>query len=138
VLVVEDNLVNQKVVRLLLARRGCRVDVAANGAEALAILDRLAYDLVLMDCQMPEVDGYEATRSLRRGAGPNARTTVVAMTANVLPGDRERCIDAGMDDYVAKPIREDELERVLASARAGAARAARGMLVSDGGDELAP
>ena len=114
VLVAEDNVVNQRVATRLLERLGCDVDVAASGLEVLKKLEAGAYDLVFMDCQMPEMDGYEATREIRRreqrGAG---RTPIVAMTAHALPGDREKCLEVGMDDFVAKPIRKDTLAEVI-------------------------
>jgi PAS domain S-box-containing protein len=115
VLVAEDNVVNQKVARRMLEKLGCRVDVAGNGREAVEMLELLPYDLVFMDCQMPEVDGYRATAILRereqeRGA---PRIPVVAMTANTMQGDRDRCLAAGMDDYVAKPVRVEDLTAVL-------------------------
>ncbi len=128
VLVVEDNVVNQRVIALMLERQGCRVDVAANGVEAVEAAARGAYDLIFMDCQMPEMDGYEAARALRererRGA---ARTPIVAMTANALGGDRELCLGAGMDDYLSKPITavglRDALARWLPRGAADGARA---------------
>jgi PAS domain S-box-containing protein len=114
VLVVEDNEVNRIVAVELLERRGCSVTTACEGREGLAALERECFDVVLMDCQMPEVDGYEATRRLRASGGPAAQTPVVAMTAHALPEDRARCLDAGMDDYLAKPIGSEDLDRVLA------------------------
>jgi PAS domain S-box-containing protein len=115
VLVAEDNEVNHLVVEGLLGRRGIASDVAHNGREALAMLAERAYDLVLMDCQMPELDGYEATASIRAGeAGAGAASVrIVAMTANAMGGDRERCLGAGMDDYLSKPLRPDDLDAVL-------------------------
>jgi CheY-like chemotaxis protein len=93
--------------------------VAGNGREALAALARVPYDLVLMDCQMPEVDGFEATRLIRHSeAGTERHIPIIALTANAMEGDRERCLEAGMDDYVSKPIRPDDLyatiDRLLA------------------------
>ena len=104
VLVAEDNVVNQKVAVRILEKLSCRVDVAANGREALKMLETLDYDLVFMDCQMPEVDGYDATREIRIRQGTGRRIPVVAMTANALQGDRERCLESGMDDYMSKPV----------------------------------
>ncbi len=115
VLVVEDNLVNQRLVRLQLQKLGLRADLAANGLEALQALDRARYDVVLMDCQMPDMDGYEATRRLRAN-GRHHAVRVIAMTANAMQGDREKCLAAGMDDYIPKPIREAELRAALARA----------------------
>jgi two-component system, sensor histidine kinase and response regulator len=110
VLVAEDNVANQKVAVRLLEKLGCRVDVAATGAEAVLLLRLLSYDLVFMDCQMPEMNGYEATREIRRQKGLNRKVPIVAMTANAMSGDREECLAAGMDDYIAKPI---ELEQIV-------------------------
>lgn len=125
ILVAEDNAVNQKVALRILAKLGYRCDVAANGREALQALERTCFDLVLMDCQMPEMDGFEATRALRR----RERTTgqhmaVVAMTANAMAGDREQCLDAGMDDYIAKPVHPQALDAMIEkwTRRAPAAR----------------
>ena len=113
ILVAEDNAVNQRVVRTMLRRLGYRVDVAANGLEALRALEELAYDLVLMDCQMPQMDGYEATRRLRAREPLGRPTKVIALTANAMKGDRERCLDAGMDDYLHKPIRLQDLRSMI-------------------------
>jgi CheY-like chemotaxis protein/HPt (histidine-containing phosphotransfer) domain-containing protein len=112
-LVVEDNPVNQQVVAGWLKRFGYRADVAANGFEALEALRRIPYAAVLMDCQMPELDGYQATAEIRRREGARRHTPIVAVTANAMNGDRERCLAAGMDEYIAKPIRIEELEAVL-------------------------
>jgi signal transduction histidine kinase/CheY-like chemotaxis protein len=114
VLVAEDNAVNRRVAIRLLERLGCRVDVAASGLEVLKKLEADVYDLVFMDCQMPEMDGYEATREIRRREGRGTpRTPIVAMTAHALSGDREKCLEAGMDDFMAKPIRTDMLAEII-------------------------
>jgi two-component system sensor histidine kinase/response regulator len=114
VLLVEDNLVNQKVATRILAKLGFRSELAANGEEALTALARERFDLVLMDCQMPIMDGFEATRRIRATETPGgARQPIVAMTANAMVGDRERCLDAGMDDYITKPIDVDALLVIL-------------------------
>jgi CheY-like chemotaxis protein/HPt (histidine-containing phosphotransfer) domain-containing protein len=110
VLVVEDNTVNQLVIKGMLAKRGFDVDCAGHGREALALIARRDYALVFMDCQMPEMDGYEATAALR---AEGSRLPIVAMTAHAMKGDRERCLAAGMDDYLSKPLRPEELDAVL-------------------------
>jgi len=104
VLVAEDNPVNQMVVATLLRRLGCQVDVVADGRKAVEACAVTAYDLVFMDCMMPLMDGYDATRAIRSTAVAGHRLPVVALTAKNLDGDRERCLAAGMDDYLTKPI----------------------------------
>ncbi len=113
VLVAEDNPVNQKVASMLLEKLGCQVDVAATGREAVEMIGSKEYGLVLMDCQMPEMDGYEATREIRRLMDPESRIPIIALTGNAMQGDREKCIDAGMDDHILKPIRSETLEAIL-------------------------
>jgi len=113
VLIVEDNAVNQVIAARLLEKLGCRVDVAANGREAVEMVGLLPYDAIFMDCQMPEMDGFEATQEIRRQEGSVVHRPIIAMTANAMQGDRERCLDAGMDDYVSKPIRKADLTEAL-------------------------
>ncbi|MBL8755750.1 MAG: response regulator, partial [Planctomycetes bacterium] len=112
ILLVEDNAINQTVARRMLEQLGQTVHLAANGIEALAALQQSPFDLVLMDCQMPEMDGFEATRRIRTNT-PKELLPIVAMTANSLKGDRERCLEAGMDDYLTKPVRIGELAETL-------------------------
>src|SRR6185312_12628656 len=104
---------NMKIALLQLESLGFVADTAANGAEVLQLLSKTSYDLIFMDCQMPEMDGFEATREIRRREVGKARVPIVAMTANALEGDRQRCLDAGMDDYVAKPVKADGLKPLL-------------------------
>jgi CheY-like chemotaxis protein len=119
ILLAEDNTVNQQIATLVLESLGYRADVASNGLEAVEAVERLPYDLVLMDVQMPEMDGLEATRQIRARPTPPERgdrpIRIVAMTANAMQGDREACLAAGMDDYLAKPIRPEELAAALAA-----------------------
>lgn len=132
ILVADDYTINQQLAVLMLERIGHRVDVVANGLEAVEALSRKSYDVVLMDCQMPEMDGYDATREIRarearsesrraeeteaqaEGAIAKKWTPIIAMTANAMQGDREKCLSAGMDDYVSKPLKRDALEKVIA------------------------
>jgi signal transduction histidine kinase/DNA-binding NarL/FixJ family response regulator len=120
VLLAEDNIVNAKLATRLLERLGCRVDVASNGQEALHMVQSIPFDIVFMDCQMPELDGFEATRAIREWERTSsvdrsaaARLPIIALTANAMRGDRERCLEAGMDDYITKPLSRDDLVRVL-------------------------
>ena len=117
ILLAEDNAVNQQLAVLLLKKLGFTADVAENGLEALEALERQQYDVVLMDVQMPELDGLEATRRICARWPAEQRPRIIAMTANAMTEDREACFDAGMDDYVAKPIRPEELAAALAHAR---------------------
>ncbi|HEY2742121.1 MAG TPA: GAF domain-containing protein, partial [Gaiellaceae bacterium] len=117
ILLAEDNAMNQKVALRLLEQLGYRADVANNGLEAIETLERRPYDVVLMDVQMPELDGLDATRRICERWSPESRPRIIAMTANALPEDREACFAAGMDDYVAKPIRAEELVAALKRAK---------------------
>jgi CheY-like chemotaxis protein len=115
ILLAEDNTVNQKLVRRLLGQMGYQADVAGNGLEALAALERQHYDVVLMDVQMPEMDGLEASRQICRRWPPPERPRLIALTANAMHGDRELCLEAGMDGYIGKPIRIDDLVGALSA-----------------------
>ena len=109
ILVVDDNHINQLLAKAILDQNGFKVDLANNGHEAVEALRNAHYDCVLMDIQMPVLDGFEATKEIRELPGERKNTPIIAMTANVMDGDRERCIDAGMDDYLAKPIDAEQL-----------------------------
>ncbi|MGB0951773.1 MAG: response regulator [Planctomycetota bacterium] len=113
ILLAEDNLVNQKVAVKHLEKVGCVVEVAGNGQIAVEMFQKGHYDLVFMDCQMPEMDGYEATEVLRQSEGEGEHTPIIAMTANAMVGDREACLAAGMDDYIAKPFSMDDIHKVF-------------------------
>jgi len=119
ILVVEDNIVNQKVTARMLEKAGYRCDVAANGREAVEALSQVPYHLVFMDCQMPVMDGYRATEEIRRQEGRNRHTRIIAMTANAMMEDRKRCLDAGMDDYLSKPVTVQALHAMLEKHLAG-------------------
>ena len=112
-LLVEDNKVNQMVCLRILSRMDLSADLACNGAEALEMIDQDDYDIILMDCQMPVMDGFQATRHLRELPGAKSRIPVIAITANALAGDRQKCLHAGMSDYLSKPIKVDELKTLI-------------------------
>jgi CheY-like chemotaxis protein len=134
ILLADDNVVNQMLARRLLERLGLEVTIADTGMAAIERLSISAFNVVLMDCQMPELDGYEATRRIRKGAAGEAARSVpiIALTANALSGDRERCLESGMDDYLVKPINPDELreklQRVLLPDAAAGATAVSGAI----------
>jgi CheY-like chemotaxis protein len=114
-LVADDNTVNQKVASMMLKRLGYTVDIVANGVEVLQALETRSYDIIFLDVQMPEMDGDEAARRIRDQWSTNepARPRLIAMTGNAMQGDRERCLAAGMDDYITKPVRVEKLQAVL-------------------------
>jgi CheY-like chemotaxis protein/HPt (histidine-containing phosphotransfer) domain-containing protein len=116
VLLAEDNAINQEIATAMLEDTGYHVTAAENGRVVLSMLASSDFDVILMDCQMPEMDGFEATRELRRRENETGghRTPVIALTANAIGGDRERCLEAGMDDYISKPFRRDILLKTLA------------------------
>lgn len=115
ILVAEDNLINQKVAQAIIKKMGYEVDIVGNGQETINALQLVPYNLVLMDCQMPEMDGFEATRRIRQEGSMvlNPNIPIIAMTASAMSGDREKCIRAGMDDFIAKPVRKEEMEEML-------------------------
>jgi CheY-like chemotaxis protein len=113
VLLAEDNPINQSLALRLLEKLGCRVDVANDGREAVAAAARADYALIFMDCQMPEMDGFEATAAIRKVERPPRRVPIIALTASAMQGDREACLGAGMDDYLSKPLRFGDMERAL-------------------------
>lgn len=114
ILVAEDNAVNQRIIVLLLEKLGLKADVVKNGLEAVKAVSERDYPVVLMDCHMPEMDGFEATRAIRRMEAQSGKhTPIIAVTALAMAGDRERCIDAGMDDYIPKPIDKEHLKTKL-------------------------
>jgi CheY-like chemotaxis protein len=119
ILLAEDNMVNQKLALRMLETLGYSADVAENGIEALSAMERHAYDVVLMDVQMPEMDGWEATREIRRRWPLERQPRIIAVTANALKGDAERCFEAGMDEYVSKPIRSADLKRAIEAVSIG-------------------
>jgi CheY-like chemotaxis protein len=114
ILVAEDNLVNQKVALAMLGKMGHQVTIANNGVDAIALSGDGEFDLILMDVQMPEMDGFEATRQIRRRElGGRRHLPIIAMTANAMDGDRERCMASGMDDYISKPINSQSLAETI-------------------------
>jgi CheY-like chemotaxis protein len=113
VLVVEDNVVNQRIALKLLSRLGYSGDVVSNGRDAVTAVLRASYSAILMDCQMPEMDGFEATGEIRNLDHDKGRVPIIALTANAMKGDRERCLAAGMDDYLSKPIDLRRLDEAL-------------------------
>lgn len=117
ILLAEDNLLNQKVALSFLRRMGYQVDIALNGLEVLAALEQHVYDVVLMDIQMPEMDGLEATQRIRTDWPYEHQPWIIALTAQAIEGDRERFLSLGMDDYVSKPIRIEELAIALQNVR---------------------
>jgi two-component system, sensor histidine kinase and response regulator len=112
-LVVDDNVVNQKLVRRLLEKLGCLVDVAADGLQAIEMWSASRYDVVFMDCQMPRMDGFEATAEIRRREAGKRHTPIVAVTANTLQSNQRQCMDAGMYDFIAKPFDSKILDKAL-------------------------
>jgi CheY-like chemotaxis protein len=136
ILVAEDNAVNQRLVTRMLEKMGYRVDIAADGYQAVTLAMASRYDLILMDCSMPEMDGYQATAEIRRlnAEGALRRIPIIALTANALPEDRERCLAAGMDDYLSKPIAPEDLramlDKYLDHTAAGSAQPREGLRLS--------
>lgn len=130
-LVVEDSRTNQMLAALMLKRLGWRVDVVSTGIEAVARNQQTSYDLVFMDCHMPGMDGFQATREIRRlEAGSNRHVPILATTASVLPEEQERCLRAGMDDFVPKPIHLRDMKRALARWAPGRRSVPEGALAS--------
>ena len=117
ILVAEDMAVNQRLIQLQLKKLGYVAESVSNGLEVLEALERTAFNIILMDCQMPEMDGYEATRRIRRNPR-HQKIHIIAMTAHAMDGDREKCLEAGMNQYLSKPVRHSDLRSVLNAAAA--------------------
>jgi len=113
ILIADDNIVNQTLAKRMVEKLGHKADVVANGCETIDALSLIEYNLIFMDCQMPEMDGYQATREIRKGENGKSRLPIIAMTANALEGEKERCFAAGMDDYITKPIRLQDLKTAI-------------------------
>ncbi|NGX42524.1 MAG: Sensor histidine kinase RcsC [Chlamydiae bacterium] len=113
VLVVEDHFINQELMKEMLDRLNCSVDTAQNGQEALHQIDVKNYDIIFMDLQMPEMDGFEATREIRKKGHGKSSVPIIALTANAMQGDRGKCLEAGMDDYLSKPFEVRDIEAIL-------------------------
>ncbi len=113
ILIADDYAINSELLKEMLELMECLVDIAEDGQKALEAHNQNAYDLIFMDIQMPKLDGYDATKQIRISENGSKRTPIVAITANALSGDREKCIDAGMDDYVSKPIKGENIEIIL-------------------------
>ncbi|MEI6890738.1 MAG: response regulator [Pontiella sp.] len=113
ILLVEDNLVNQKVASIILRKAGCIVDIANNGQDAVDQIQQERYDLVLMDCQMPIMDGFEATTKIRAMSEPICNIPIIAITAQAMADDKQRCLDGGMNDYIPKPVNQHTLIRLI-------------------------
>src|SRR5262245_44793328 len=113
VLVVEDHEINQELMQEMLQRLHCKVDTAKNGREAVEHASKKAYDMIFMDIHMPEMDGYEAAKEIRNRNGGEKHTRIIALTANVLQGTKSKCLEAGMDDYISKPIELKDIKAIL-------------------------
>jgi CheY-like chemotaxis protein len=113
VLVAEDNAVNRLLVKRMFEKLGCRIDLACNGREAVEMARQLHYDVIFMDCFMPELDGYGAAREIRAQQQGAGRVPIIALTANAMADDRAKCIAAGMDDFLSKPVSVDDIRKVL-------------------------
>ena len=117
ILIAEDNAINQKVIERMVQKLGYRVNLVANGREAIEAITALGhapYSLIFMDCQMPEMDGFQATEEIRKGESNGRHTPIIAFTASAFLGDRDRCRDAGMDEFLTKPVKVDSLRKMLA------------------------